>query len=173
MQGRSTAETQRRGEILKRFALFLLVRGLVLGADSGTFMLHDGWRLQSGDRVTESGGTISTNGFRPEGWYQTTVPTTVFGALIDNHVYPDPYFGMNLAGVPGASYSTKAGMQYLEHNFSNVPMPADSPFRAPWWFRKEFGWSGESKGRRVWLHFDGINYRANVWLNGHAIATSK
>jgi hypothetical protein len=26
------------------------------------------------------------------------------------------------------------------------------------------------KGRSVWLHFNGINYRANIWLNGHKVA---
>ena len=26
------------------------------------------------------------------------------------------------------------------------------------------------KGKNLWLHFNGINYRANVWLNGVQIA---
>ena len=141
--------------------------------DSGPVPLHDGWLLQSADKVTQDGHAISTTQFQAQRWYQTAVPTTVFGALVSNHVYPDPYFGMNLAAVPGASYSMRAGVAYPEHNFSNVPMPPDSPFRSSWWFRKEFGWSVGPGGRRVWLHFDGINYRANVWLNGRSIATAK
>ena len=136
-------------------------------------LLNEGWLLQSADKVTEGGIRMSTTGFKPEGWYHTSVPTTVFGALVDNHVYPDPNFGMNLASVPGATYAARAGVVYPEHNFSNVPMPPDSPFRSSWWFRKEFQWSGDSAGRRVWLHFDGINFRANVWLNGRSIATAK
>jgi len=147
-----------------------------LCANSGppsAVLLHDGWLLQSADKVTELGPRISTTSFKPEEWYHTSVPTTVFGALVDNHVYPDPYLGMNLASVPGAGYAARAGVIYPEHNFSNVPMPPDSPFRSSWWFRKEFRWPGGSRGRRVWLHFDGINFRANVWLNGRSIATAK
>ncbi len=142
-----------------------------LGAFSRT-LLHERWLLQSSDKVTESGALISTTAFTPEGWYATSVPTTVLAALVDNKVYPDPYFGTNLASLPGAGYSTRAGMSYPEHNFSNVSMPPDSPFRSSWWFRKDFYLSDQSLGRRVWLHFDGINFRANVWLNGRAIAAS-
>ena len=49
-------------------------------------------------------------------------------------------------------------------------MSADSPFAVPWWYRKEFQLPAEEKGRRVWLNFEGINYRANIWLNGQKIA---
>ena len=163
--------------MLRKPVLFMclssFVMSIALAGDAGTVALHDGWLLQSADKVTVGGAAISTVPFRAEGWYQTTVPTTVFGALVDNQVYPDPYFGMNLASVPGASYAVRAGVAYPEHNFSNVPMPPDSPFRSSWWFRKEFRWPSGHRGRRVWLHFDGVNYRANVWLNGRSIATTK
>jgi exo-1,4-beta-D-glucosaminidase len=152
--------------------LWALSCPLPMPAMSDDIPLHEGWLLQSSDKVGEGGATISTTAFQPGGWYATSVPTTVLAALVDNKVYPDPYFGMNLASLPGASYSTRAGMRYPEHNFSNVPMPPDSPFRSSWWFRKEFHLSERSLERRVWLHFDGINFRANVWLNGRAIATS-
>ena len=135
-------------------------------------LLHEGWRLQSSDKVSTDGARISTTAFQPAGWYATSVPTTVLAALVDNKVYPDPYFGMNLASLPGAGYSKTAGMSYPEHNFSNVPMPPDSPFRSSWWFRKEFDLSSQSSRQTMWLHFDGINFRANIWLNGRAIATS-
>jgi exo-1,4-beta-D-glucosaminidase len=51
-------------------------------------------------------------------------------------------------------------------------MPPDSPYRVPWWFRTEFQAPAEHKGKTLWLRFDGINYRANVWLNGKRIADS-
>jgi exo-1,4-beta-D-glucosaminidase len=158
---------------IRFICLSSFVAATALAADSETVRLHDGWLLQSADKVTQGGATVSTAQFQAKGWYHTAVPTTVFGALVDNQVDPDPYFGMNLAAVPGASYSVRAGVAYPEHNFSNVPMPPDSPFRSSWWFRKEFRWSGGQHGRRVWLHFGGINYRANVWLNGHPITTAK
>jgi len=57
-------------------------------------------------------------------------------------------------------------------NFSDVPMAQDSPFIVPWWYRKEFTLPPDLKGKTIWLHFGGINYRANIWLNGKQIANS-
>ncbi len=52
-------------------------------------------------------------------------------------------------------------------------MPADSPYRCGWWYRKEFTppAAGAPDGR-LWLHFGGINYRGEIWLNGKKIADS-
>ena len=52
-------------------------------------------------------------------------------------------------------------------------MPQDSPFRCSWWYRTEFKLPDNFAGRKVWLHFGGINNRANIWLNGHKIADAK
>src|SRR6267154_38507 len=57
-------------------------------------------------------------------------------------------------------------------NFSNIPMTPDSPYAASWWYRKAFLVPAAYKGKAVWLNFKGINYRANIWLNGKQIATS-
>jgi len=51
-------------------------------------------------------------------------------------------------------------------------MPKDSPFRDPWWYRTEFDVPEEWKGKECTLHLDGINYEAEVWLNGKKIADS-
>ncbi len=42
----------------------------------------------------------------------------------------------------------------------------------PWWYRKEFVLPASFKGKSIWLNFGGINYRANIWLNGKQIAKS-
>jgi exo-1,4-beta-D-glucosaminidase len=52
-------------------------------------------------------------------------------------------------------------------------MPPESPFRHSWWYRTEFKLPDEYKGKTLWLGFDGINYRANVWMNGRQIASSE
>jgi len=127
--------------------------------------LHKGWQIESSAKVPEGGAAISTTGFRPPGWYSATLPTTVLAALVADHLYPDPYFGMNLRSIPGADYPMGA-------NFANLQMPADSPFRVPWWYRTEFTLPPSYKGKNLWLHFDGVNYRANVWLNGVQVAAS-
>ena len=52
-------------------------------------------------------------------------------------------------------------------------MPQDSPYHCGWWYRKEFTAPAASAQQdRYWLHFGGINYRAEIWLNGHRIADS-
>ena len=125
--------------------------------------LSAGWQIQSSAKVQEGRDSISTTNYQPNGWYAATVPTTVIAALVKNQVYPDPYFGTNLRRIPGTSYP-------IGQNFSNLPMPPDSPFAVPWWYRTEFEVPSEYRGRQIWLNFEGINYRANVWLNGKEIA---
>ncbi|HXW92018.1 MAG TPA: glycoside hydrolase family 2 TIM barrel-domain containing protein, partial [Terriglobales bacterium] len=127
--------------------------------------LREGWTLQAAGRVERGGETISTPGFRPLGWQQATVPTTVLAALVADKVYPEPTAGMNLRSIPGTDYPIGA-------NFANRPMPQDSPFLGPWWFRKEFMLPAGYQGKTVWLDFHGINYRANIWFNGKQIAKS-
>ena len=116
-------------------------------ADSTTkTLLTDGWAIQSTDQVPESGEVISTAAFKPANWYSATVPSTVVGTLVDDKIYPDPFFGMNLKDLS-----------------------TNNAFKGPWWFRKEFKVSSK-RGGQVWLNFDGINYRANIWVNGKQIA---
>ncbi len=132
-------------------------------APSSRVFLHENWRLQSSCTATATGAEISTAGFQTDGWHKTNVPTTVVAALVADGTYPDPYVGMNLKSLPGMNYSTTSF-------FSNQEMPPDSPFRCSWWFRTEFATPAEASKSTAELHFDGINYRANVWLNGEKIA---
>ncbi len=128
--------------------------------------LRDGWTLQSSCKVEARGETVSTPSFQPKDWYAVSVPTTVVAALVKHKVYPDPFFGTNLRTFPGVTYPIGA-------NFSNIPMQPDSPFIVPWWYRKEFVLPASFKGKTIWLNFGGINYRANIWLNGKALAKSE
>ena len=132
---------------------------------AGRINLAGGWSIQSSAKVTQKGDEIASTGFRPDGWYAATVPSTVIAALVNNKVYPDPYFGMNLRSIPGTTYN-------IGTNFSNIAMPADSPFAVSWWYRTQFQLPPATKGKRLWLNFDAINYRANIWLNGHEIANA-
>ncbi|MGH7623943.1 MAG: glycoside hydrolase family 2 protein, partial [Gemmatimonadaceae bacterium] len=51
-------------------------------------------------------------------------------------------------------------------------MAPTSPFAVAWWYRTTFKTPSGTHGRRETLGFDGINYRANIWLNGHRLADS-
>ncbi|HEX8098226.1 MAG TPA: beta galactosidase jelly roll domain-containing protein, partial [Pyrinomonadaceae bacterium] len=132
-------------------------------ADNAKLFLRDGWGIQSSAKVAERGDVLSAAGYQAKGWYPARVPSTVVGTLVENKVLPDPYFGMNLRSFPGCTYPIGA-------NFSKLEMPQDSPYRASWWYRTEFRLPAGYRGQSVRLHFDGINFRANVWLNGRQVA---
>jgi exo-1,4-beta-D-glucosaminidase len=129
------------------------------------FFLTNGWEIQSSVKVNNQGDVVSTSNFAPDNWYKTSIPATVLAALVDNEVYPDPYFGMNLRSIPGTDYP-------LNRNFSNLSMSEDSPFRVPWWYRTEFQLPPDFDNKSLQLHFKGINFRANIWLNGKLLADS-
>jgi exo-1,4-beta-D-glucosaminidase len=134
-------------------------------APSKAVVLDRGWSMQSGARVPATGDKVSTHTFVPDNWYPVSVPSTVLAALVANQVFKDPGTGMNLRAIPGTSYP-------IGRNFATLPMPADSPFRTGWWYRTEFNARSLDKDDHLALHLDGVNYRAEVWLNGKQVATS-
>jgi exo-1,4-beta-D-glucosaminidase len=119
--------------------------------------------LQSSCVAKATPAQISAPSFRTEAWHPTSVPSTVVAALVADKTYPDPAFGMNLRSIPGTTYPIGA-------NFSLLPMSKDSPFRCSWYYRTEFRLPENYKDRQISLHFGGINYRANIWLNGTQLA---
>jgi exo-1,4-beta-D-glucosaminidase len=128
--------------------------------------LEKNWELQSSCQVKASGEQVSSVGYDAKGWHHTDLPSTVVGALVNDKTYPDPTYGTNLKSLPGMDYSSKTF-------FALQDMPKDSPFRCSWWFRTEFAVPAELEQKTKWLHFLGINYRANVWINGKRIADAK
>jgi exo-1,4-beta-D-glucosaminidase len=145
----------------------ILLAALLLPAlaAADSLPLRQGWMIHSSAGLTDTGAILSTAAYKPAGWYAATLPSTVLNALVHDKLYPDPYTASNLRQIPGTSYG-------IGLNFSNVEMPADSPFAKSWWYRTEFRVPAEDKGKTLWLAFDGINFRANVWLNGKQIASS-
>jgi exo-1,4-beta-D-glucosaminidase len=142
------------------FVVFTLALAAPIGAQT---VLGDGWKVQSSAAVQASPDKLSEPGFPTDGWYSTSAPKTVFAVLVENGVYKNPFFGMNLRNVPGVEY--RIGGQ-----FSNEEMPATSPYAVPWWYRKEFDLPASDKGKQIWMQFRGINYRAEIWLNGRKVA---
>ena len=147
--------------------LFLALLALPAALTAGTITpLHEGWRMQSACKLQTAGESISVEGFAAKDWLQTTVPSTVLAAQVAAGVLPDPYFGLNLRQIPGTDYP-------IGRIFANLPMAQESPYRCGWWYRTEFKAPAASqKDARSWLHFAGINYRAEIWMNGHKIADS-
>lgn len=118
------------------------------GGSQAWYMIRDG-------ETKATGKEISMPGFKPEGWAEAIVPATVLTNLVEQKVYPEPYYGQTnrLANdiIPDIS---KAGREFYTY-----------------WFRTEFTVPEAFKGKRIWLEPMGINYRAEVWVNGYMIGT--
>jgi exo-1,4-beta-D-glucosaminidase len=146
------------------FAIAALCAAAHDGGAQTRRMLQSGWTVQSSEKVGLDGAKLSSPTYHAGDWYKATVPSTVVGTLVDDGVYKDPFFGMNLRDIPGMTYN-------IGLNFVHLPMDPTSPFAKPWWYRTTFR-AAAAKGEHVVLHFDGINYRANVWLNGKRLSDS-
>lgn len=124
--------------------------------------LHDGWFVQSAANVSATGSQISTPGYAPTGWLKTSIPATPVGAEVENGVYPDPHVGLNAQRIP---CWPAQGI-----NYANQAWPSGCPYGpGDWWFLNQFTLPTTLSGQRIYLHFDGINYRANLWVNGTQI----
>jgi exo-1,4-beta-D-glucosaminidase len=134
----------------RNFLPVLLLASLVLPARAAqspdVTELASGWRMTSARDVAGEDAQVSQPAFDASRWYSVRhMPATVLQVLEDNGVYKDLYYGMNL---------TKPG----------------DLWKQDWWYRTTFT---AAAGRQAYtLIFEGINYRADVWLNGHKIANS-
>jgi exo-1,4-beta-D-glucosaminidase len=127
----------------------LMARTVAQTAGHYSMTLKDDWQMQSSTKVTDDGAAISEAGYTPKGWYKVEVPTTIIAGLLANKVYDfDPFYGMN---------------------FEKLKDPA---LDLPWWFRTAFTLPATQKDKDVVLSLHGVNYKANVWLNGVLIADS-
>lgn len=130
-------------------------------------LLKTGWLLKSSAEVKQDGNIVSMPGFTPEKWYPTAVPSTVLNALIRNGVYPDMRIGLNNFRIPDASDEFNARHDLAKYSY--LP-DKRNPWKDPYWYRTEFDLPKTAPGEHRWLHFKGVNYRAEVWLNGSKIA---
>jgi exo-1,4-beta-D-glucosaminidase len=134
----------------------LIVAGVVGGvhlADPGritsvvtTFSLDRGWNVASSADVNQAAPDVSSVGFDVGGWTPTIVPSTIVGALASHGDVADPYTGTNITSIPERAFSV------------------------PWWYRTTFSLGVAPNGTRTELHLDGVNYRADVWVNGRLVA---
>jgi hypothetical protein len=113
--------------------------------------LAAGWQLQDASKVTQAGAEISSAKYKPEGWYSATVPGTVLTSLVNAGVYPEPLYGEN-------------------NRPDKIP---DSLARTPYWYRTVFAVPNTYAGKHVWLNLGGINFSAQVWVNGSQVGTMK
>jgi exo-1,4-beta-D-glucosaminidase len=132
--------------------------------------LRKNWLMRSSFWIKESGQFVSSNSVNTSDFHPTKVPTTVLTALVQNGVYPDPYVGLNNMKIPDAS--DNFNLSYNLVKFSHLP-DGRNPWADPYWFWTQFRLPEAYTGKVIWLNIEGINYRADVWLNGHLIADAK
>jgi beta-galactosidase/beta-glucuronidase len=126
--------------------------------------------LQSSALVKEKGNDLSSTNYHSSVyWFPVKVPSTVLTGLVANHIYPDPYQGLNNMLIPDAS--DQFNKQYNLEQYSHLPNDPN-PWKKPYWYRTTFQVPAADKGRRFQLIFKGINYRAAVWVNGKQITDS-
>lgn len=134
--------------LLAEISIALLLGVVSLGAadeNPARIELAENWRLASATEAKSDGAAISVGGFKDSRWHPIhRMPATVLEILQEDGVYPNLYFGKNLA--------------------EKVPQDL---FREDWWYRTTFK---APAGECYTLEFPGINYRAEIWLNGEKVA---
>ena len=162
-----------RKQYLKSLLLCVFLTGIVyMHAASQqvkqTQLKH--FKLMSSTQVQATGAEVSNPDYKGDvSWFDAKVPSTVLTALVANNVYPDPHIGMNNMLIPDANDSFN--LAYGLDRYSYLPH-IKNPWKDPYWYRTTFNVGATDPSKRYDLIFDGINYRAEVWVNGHMIADS-
>jgi mannosylglycoprotein endo-beta-mannosidase len=107
------------------------------------------WQMQDASKVSADGSVVSSSRFEPNSWFRATVPGTVLTTLVNNGVYPEPLHGENMRSIP------------------------ETLNRTTYWYRTVVRVPAASKRRHTWLHFQGINYSARIWVNGHEVGSTR
>ncbi len=115
----------------------------IAGMKNGRYELSGGnWQLQRASEVKARGEKIASQDFDSRAWIAATVPGTVLTSYV------------NIGAVPNPNYA------------DDVDQISESFFRSNFWYRDEFEVGDNLGGDQQWLNFDGINWKANVYLNG-------
>lgn len=138
-------------KLYKSILIFLMVT-ILASCDSGAGVteyksyINEGWQMFSSETVSVGGDEISSSGFNKKHGYPVELPATVMHGLMQNDLYSDVFEPFVLENIDRA------------------------PFEVPWWYRKELKIDRLTENDFYQLTFEGINYRANIWLNGEQVA---
>lgn len=112
-------------------------------------LIHSDWYARKANEVKMDGNRLSAAPLDKTGWLPARVPGTVLTTLLENHMYPAPEFGLNNNLIPDIH---EVGNDFYTY-----------------WFTRQFTINNLPEGRNVWLNFRGINYKAEIFLNGKRI----
>ncbi|MGN7720478.1 discoidin domain-containing protein [Chitinophaga sp. 22620] len=132
----------------KGFLCLLLFTAMAAKAQERTISLNSDakvqWKIKAAAEVAPGTG-LHTAGFNGNDWVKAVVPGTVFGSFVEAGLEKDPNFGDNIYKVDKTKY--------------------DRDF----WYRAAFTASAGKKGEKQWLNFEGVNRKAEVFLNGRRL----
>lgn len=160
LTGRSgVISDDRRPHIVARIVLSVALLLLLCAADlpdhshpepaPGRIELAQGWKLSSANGLPAQGAALSNPAYQDRGWHSIRrMPATVLQTLQEDGTYPNLYYGTNL--------------------LDEVPQDL---YQQDWWYRTTF--TAPAGHTNYQLEFPGINYRAEIWLNGHLVASNK
>ena len=117
--------------------------------DGHAWTVGNNWMLTTAPEKPFDGALLSKTGYDSRRWMRATIPGTVLTTMIDRGVYPDSDFGLNNLAIP------------------------ESLNKQSYWYRVEFETPHDSMRHHLSLTFNGINYAAEVWLNGHDLGSIK
>ena len=122
---------------------------LVIPEPGEKTLIHSDWYARKANEVKMDGNRLSAAPLDKTGWLPARVPGTVLTTLLENHMYPAPEFGLNNNLIPDIH---EVGNDFYTY-----------------WFTRQFNINNLPEGRNVWLNFRGINYKAEIFLNGKRI----
>ncbi len=125
-------------------ASFLFV--MPFGFAHQQYEINSGWVCQNIKKVDATGEQISTLSYPVSNWTKATVPGTVLTTMLNNKQIPDPFYGMNNEKIPDIYFT---GRDYYTY-----------------WFVNDFKEAPTSGSNQVYLHFRGVNYSCDIFLNG-------
>jgi exo-1,4-beta-D-glucosaminidase len=137
-----------------------------------------GWEVQSSAVATQTGAQISTPGFDTNAWLPVAndgagAPGTEIEALAQNGKCPGDTAlqPVNQSIDSRSSVFFSTNMQRCYGFMNTIGAVTVKRFSMPWWWRADFT-PDLASGQVATLIINGVIGSANVWVNGHQVATS-
>ncbi len=130
-------------------AVFIVVFLVAVAKAQTSYELNSGWKCTPISEVKADGTALSQPNASTPNWLPATVPGTVLTSLLNNKKVPDPFYGMNNERIRDIYVAGRNEYTY--------------------WFVKDFEEAAPANGNQVYLNFRGINYSAEIYLNGRKV----
>jgi beta-galactosidase/beta-glucuronidase len=112
-------------------------------ADGSLELTGGNWKLCSTMFVHATPDQIAQPGYDDSQWLPAEVPGTALGSYLAIGAVPDPWYGDQMSQISEDFFT--------RHDF---------------WYRDTFLAPADDAGKRAWLDFSGINWKADIYLNG-------